>query len=140
MRSRIAALLMAAPGLIRAAEQKGGQTPPEQLGPGTALQVLLALLLVLALIGAMAWMIRRFGNVSGVGRSGPLKVITAVSVGQRERVVLIEVGERQLLLGVAPGRVEKLHVLEQPVDVNATNGGERFSDRFAAALRKRGGQ
>lgn len=111
---------------------------PEALGPGSALQVVLALLFVLALIGVMAWLLRRFGNLPGGGGNGPLKVLTAVSVGQRERVVLVQIGEKQLLLGVAPGRVETLHVLEQPVDVNAA-GGERFADRLAAAMRKRGG-
>ncbi len=40
-----------------------------------------------------------------------LKAVATLSVGARERVVVIEAGESWLVLGVAPGRVNKLHVM-----------------------------
>ena len=61
-------------------------------------------------------------------------------MGARERVVLIQVGKQQMLLGVAPGRVQTLHVLDEPLT------GERSEDSdgsFAQNLRMalgRGGQ
>ncbi len=119
-----------------AAVQEAAAPVPEVVSAGSALQILAALLLVLGLILGMAWLLRRFGSLPGSGGSGPLRVLTSAMVGQRERVVLVQVGERQLLLGVAPGRVEMLHVLEQPVEV-AGRGGERFAERFAAALKQR---
>lgn len=136
---RWAALLLAlTPATLMAAEEPIRRAP-ESIGPGSALQVIFALALVVGLIGVMGWLMRRFGGVPGAGGSGALRVVTAISVGQRERVVLIQAGEKQLLLGVAPGRVEALHVLDQPIELQSTGGSERFADRFASALKKRGG-
>ena len=47
--------------------------------------------------------------------SGPIEIIADVSLGAKERAVLVQVGGKQLLLGVAPGRVNTLHVLDEPV-------------------------
>jgi flagellar protein FliO/FliZ len=49
----------------------------------------------------------------GVVSGQRMQVISALSVGARERVVLIQVGEKQMLLGVAPGRVNYIKELEQ---------------------------
>lgn len=81
---------------------------------GSVLGILFSLLLVVALILGLTWLLRRFQGLTGAG-GAELKTITALAVGQRERVVLIQVGQTQLLLGVAPGRVQTLHVLEQPL-------------------------
>ncbi len=72
------------------------------------LEMLGALLLVLAVIGAAAWLLRRFAANPGAG-AGAIKVIAGAAVGQRERVVLVEIGGIWLVLGVAPGRVNALH-------------------------------
>jgi flagellar protein FliO/FliZ len=41
-----------------------------------------------------------------------LAILGGLSLGVRERLVLIKVGDQQLLLGITPGRMEKLLVLE----------------------------
>lgn len=107
------------------------------MDPGNLLQVVMSLLLVLLLIGGLAWLLRRVNGLQAAAGSA-IRVLAAASVGHRERVVLVQVGEQQLLLGVAPGRVQTLHVLEQPVDVSQPKTGERFAERFAQALKKRG--
>lgn len=87
---------------------------PAAVGAGSLTQVTLSLLLVLGIVFAAAWLTRRlrgFGRFGG----GALQVITEIGVGTKERVVLVQVGNKQLLLGVAPGRVNTLHVLEEPV-------------------------
>jgi flagellar protein FliO/FliZ len=74
---------------------------------GSLLQVGLSLLLVLAAIAAVAWAAKRL-NPAQTGSGGPgsaLRVISATAVGQRERVVLVEVGATWLVVGVAPGQV-----------------------------------
>ncbi|MDH3712564.1 MAG: flagellar biosynthetic protein FliO [Gammaproteobacteria bacterium] len=68
------------------------------------------LLLVVALVFAAAWGVRRFGRLPTAG-SGTLQLLGGIAVGQRERVVLIKAGNERLLLGVAPGRVQMLHTL-----------------------------
>jgi flagellar protein FliO/FliZ len=99
---------------VFAAPQISGQpaTPPVG-GPG---QVLLALLVVLAAVFAVAWVMRRMrGFGSRVG--GAIDVLAEVPLGQKERAILLQVGPTQILLGVAPGRVNTLHVLAEPLDL-----------------------
>ncbi len=104
------------------------------------LQVVMALVLVLLLIVGMGWLMRRVTAFS-YGNGSAIRVLGGVPVGQRERAVLVQVGEQQLLLGVAPGRVQTLYVLPQPINVgsNSTAEGESFADRLSAVL-KRGGR
>ncbi|MGA2023873.1 MAG: flagellar biosynthetic protein FliO [Steroidobacteraceae bacterium] len=75
------------------------------------LRVTLALILVLGAVFATAWFMRRVRGLGGASATG-LEVLAQVPLGARERAVLIRVGERQILIGVAPGNVRTLHVLE----------------------------
>ena len=108
--------------------------PGPVVGAGTLLQVAAALGLVLALVAGAAWALRRVGGGTA-GGTGAVRVLGGVALGTRERAVLVQVGETQLLLGVAPGRVQTLHVLERPVEVTVPGGGA-FAGRLAAALRR----
>lgn len=118
----IAALCLAAP-VVFAAEKFAApeaSQAPAAVGAGSLTQVTLSLLLVLGIVFAAAWVTRR---MRGFGRFGndALKVVTEVAVGTKERVVLVQVGKQQLLIGVAPGRVNTLHVLEEPVTPQTSN-------------------
>lgn len=68
------------------------------------------LLLVLVLIFGLAWAFKRYTHLPK-GSGQQVKVIGGVSLGPRERVVVVEVDDTRLVLGVAPGRVQTLHVL-----------------------------
>lgn len=86
------------------------------VGIGGLGQVTLALLLVLGTLFALAWLLRRmrgFGNRVG----GAVDVLAHVTLGQKERAVLLKVGSAQILLGVAPGRVNTLYVLPEPLEL-----------------------
>ena len=73
-------------------------------------QMVVGLAFVLGLIVLASWLLRRFGG--GSTSSGSLiRVVTAASVGPRERVVLVEIHDTWLVLGVAPGTVSTLHQL-----------------------------
>lgn len=80
-------------------------------------QVTLSLLLVLGAVFAAAWAVRR---LKGFGRLAPgaIEVLGDVALGPKERAVLVQVGKQQLLLGVASGQVNTLHVLAEPVAVD----------------------
>lgn len=107
---------LAAP-MVFAAEKFAAPQPSESataVGAGGLAQVTLSLLLVLAAVFAAAWAVRRLRGFGKFGDSA-LQIITEVAVGTKERVVLVQVGKQQLLLGVAPGRVNTLHVLSEPV-------------------------
>jgi flagellar protein FliO/FliZ len=73
---------------------------------GLYLQAFLALVLIVALIGAAAWIARRAGPLATP--RGPLRVVASQAVGTRERVVVLELGDDWLVVGVAPGQVSAL--------------------------------
>jgi flagellar protein FliO/FliZ len=72
-------------------------------------QFAVGLAMVLGLIVAAGWFAKRFSI--GPAASGLVKVVAGAAVGQRERVVVVEVGEVWMVLGVAPGRVNALHTM-----------------------------
>ena len=91
--------------------------------------------IVLVCVIGLAWMMRRFGRLQS-SANGVLRMIDGMALSTRERIVLVQVGDTQVLLGVAPGRVEALHVLGEPLSVNVekSTAGVRFSERFKDAL------
>jgi flagellar protein FliO/FliZ len=98
-----------------AAQEKIGVSA-SPLGTESLFQTAGGLLLILLLILGGAWLFKRYGSLP-MGGKGLVKVIGGASVGARERVVLIEVENSRLLLGVAPGQVRTLHRL--PMDERA---------------------
>lgn len=116
------------------------QVPPLQVEPlaaGSLAKLGLGLLAVVALIVALSWAMRRMGGMAGT-TAGSLRILGGLSMGTRERVVLIQVGDTQLLLGVAPGRVQTLHVLEQPIQTAQPpeSGKGGFAANLSAALQR----
>ncbi|MFZ2207371.1 MAG: flagellar biosynthetic protein FliO [Porticoccaceae bacterium] len=107
-------------------------------GPGLG-QMTLGLVMTLALIFALAWAVRRFGRVQSLPADA-LRVLGGLSIGTRERVVLVKVGNTQLLLGIAPGRVQTLHVLAEPIESpgpsDAGAGARDFAERLQSVLRR----
>ena len=91
-------------------------------GPGAAsaspLATLARLSLALALVLLAFWgcarLMRRLQRASEGGGAG-LRVVGGLSLGQRERLVVVQAGDEQLLLGVSAGRIERLHVLDTPL-------------------------
>ena len=72
----------------------------------------IGLFAVLVVIGIVAWVAKRFSGF-GVNQVGHMNVVSGISVGHREKVLLIRAGEQHLLLGVAPGRVQTLHTFDK---------------------------
>jgi flagellar protein FliO/FliZ len=70
------------------------------------------LLLILGLFILAAWLARRY--LPQIGKPGPVKVIGTTAVGPRERVVVVEIGDTWLVLGVGGGQVRTLHSQPKP--------------------------
>jgi len=115
------------------AGESAAHLPAEPVSFGNFIQMALGLALVLAAIMLAAWLLRRFSHLTGATH-GALRVIGGVSLGQRERVVLMQAGSKQILLGVAPGRVQTLYVLDEPLPVTA---GAEQAGGFAQHLAQR---
>lgn len=84
-----------------------GVVPSPDLGGGI-LQMLLSLGVVIVLLFGSLYLLKRLSAPRGT-TAGLLRVITGAAVGARERVVVVEVGDTWLVLGVAPGRITPLH-------------------------------
>lgn len=97
---------------------------PSQLA--TAASMLGGLILVLLLIFALAYLLRRFNLVQT--NHNVLKTLAVTSLGQKERLVLVQVGEQQYLLGVSAQQVNLIDKLAEPIQVE--------SDSFANRLRQ----
>lgn len=95
---------------------------PAPVGMAEMSHVLGALALVLVLIFGLAIVAQRLRL--GRGANGKhLRVVDALSLGARERLLLVDVAGERVLLGVSAARIERLHVL------NATG-----ENGFTAAL------
>ena len=131
-----AACLLASlcPVVVQAAEKSKDLAPigmaGEVMGGGFFMQSVTALFIVLASVIGLAWVMRRFGRLQSSAK-GALQMIDGMALSTRERIVLVQVGDTQILLGVAPGRVEAVHVLDKPV---VAGGREEVTGNFAARL------
>ena len=95
-------LLLAAPGAAHAAP----------VGAADYMTLLLSLVLILGGFVAVAWLARRW--LPAQAGQGAVKVVGSTPVGPRERVVVVEVGDTWVLLGVGGGQVRALHHLPKP--------------------------
>jgi len=128
------ALALASP-LIYGAEDKsapaGVGTSP--LGTGALMETAGGLLLILALIIGLGWLVRRYGRLPVAGK-GLVTILGGVSLGPRERAVVLQVGDARLLVGVAPGRVQTLHVIEGSDDQITEASGAGFESRLRTEM------
>ncbi|RAU16564.1 flagellar biosynthetic protein FliO [Nitrincola tibetensis] len=96
-------------------------------------QMVLGLLLVIAVIFIIAAIMRRVAFLPGQHKK--LRIVAALSLGQKERVVLVQVGDEQLLLGVSQGQVTLLKSFDEPVielSVPCDDFGSRLKSIIAA--------
>ena len=100
---------------------------------GYMMQLVSGLAIVIVCIVVLAWFARRMNRLQGSG-DGALRIISGISMGARERIVLIQVGEEQLLLGVAPGRINTLHVLEHELADAAAGSAAASKQPFSQHL------
>lgn len=95
-----------------------------------------ALLLVVGLIFGLAWIARRMPGVANQ-RNASLRVVASLALGPRERVVVVDVGGTQLLLGVGAGGTRALHTLASPLPVDAPAQAAPFAQLLAQHFGKK---
>lgn len=71
----------------------------------------IGLLIVLSVFFLCVWGARKLSGLT-VGGAEKMRMVGGISLGLREKVILLQVGKKQLILGVTPGHIETLHVLE----------------------------
>ncbi len=102
---------------------------------------------VLLLIFAAAWLLRRLQQSQG-GSRGHLRIVSVLPLSAKERVVLIQAGEEQVLMGVSGAGIQHLHTLNSPIELNDPAGidtggsaqggsGASFAEQLKSIMRAR---
>lgn len=86
------------------------------------------LILVLLLIFGLGWVVKRLGMVPG--SKGMVRILGGVSLGGRERALILETEGKRMLVGVAPGQVRLLMRLDEPQSAPEP---QAFAEALAAA-------
>ena len=133
--------LLALPLSVLAAEPSTATAVPAATAPmvtsgvaGQLTQLVFGLLLVLGLIFFLAWLLRRVQQAGPAGKGQVIELIGSRALGPRDRLMLVQVGNEQILLGLSPGTITALHVLKEPVEVPSTS--EKATPEFAQHLLK----
>lgn len=100
-------------------------------------EVMAGLILVLLMIFALAWLVKRMGAGSFLANQH-MKIVASVAMGTRERVVVLDVGGKQVLLGITPQNINTLHVFDEPVisDVAEVKIPSDFSKKIKYYMQK----
>ena len=111
--------------------------PASPVSVGSVTQLALSLAAIIALILAVSWVLKRLklGTVRG---GGEITVIDQLSLGPRERIVLVRVGESQVLVGVSAGGLVGLTPLAAPIAIQSPPDSAAFADRLREFMKRPG--
>ena len=96
------------------------------------LQMLFGLLLIIGVLFLGAWALRRMGGGRMFGNGGPLRIVGGLMLGPRERVVLLEIGETWVVVGIVPGQIKTLYTLPK----GELPAGKDAESRFGSWLKQ----
>lgn len=118
--------------------------PAAAASAGSLLQTILALLFVLALLAGLAWFMKRYGPKAPTGNT-KLRLLSSLSLGGRERILLVEVADQWIVVGAAPGRVNALASMprqpdDTPPDLSQPLAAANFSEWLKQTIEKRNGK
>jgi len=115
-------------------EKLGELNSPVSLS--SVIQVIVGLFIVLIVIAISAFMLKRVGRFSSLD-NGILKIVATLAIGTRDRIVLLQAGEQQILIGITPGRINTLCQLEKPIDISEVEmkSSGSFSEKLVSAIK-----
>ena len=146
--SAAASIPVAAPAAAVPAVRPAMPVPALASGPsaaGSLLQTTLALGFVLALLVGAAWFLKRYGPKSITGGTA-VKLVGALNVGARERILVVEVGEQWIVVGASPGRMNALATMARqegeatPLAAQPGLPSANFAEWFKQTIEKRNGK
>jgi flagellar protein FliO/FliZ len=109
------------------------QPPVKVNGVSSLLSVFVGLLFILGLILALAWFVKRIGQ-GGMTANNHLRILASLPLGTRERLALVDVGGKQILLGLTPQNINTLHVFDEPVIDSASAEPSEFALKLRSLL------
>jgi flagellar protein FliO/FliZ len=119
-----------------AANRSAPVTPPVTMPAGSAtgslLQTLFALIVVLGVLGALAWFLKRYGP-KAMGGNANLRVVGSLNLGGRERLLVVEIGNQWIVVGASPGRVNALATMPKQESADMASTGATLAQGEATA-------
>ena len=112
--------------------------PASPLSVGSLTQLTLSLIAIVVLILAISWALKRL-KMAGPRGSGDIAVLDELSVGPRDRIVLIRVGESQVLVGVSASGLVPLTPLATPIVLKGGIPAPAFAERMRDLMKRPGG-
>lgn len=104
------------------------------IGGGDILSLGLSLFFVIGVIVALGWFYSRSRFVSG-GGADLITIVATRPLGPKERLMVVEVADQQLLIGMTSTGASTLHVLDKPVEAPAGRpAAGNFARRLKSAL------
>lgn len=128
-------------GTVIAAEQQESPVRPDALvAPESMVQMLLALVVVVLVIVGLSFLVKRLSLVPG-SSSGMIKILGGLPLNNKDRLLLVQVGDEQILISASPGRIDKVHDLRSPLDpekfrVTSKGDGKSFNSLLNQVMNK----
>ena len=115
----------------------GMAQPASPLSVGSLTQLSLSLIAIVALIFAISWALKRL-KLAGPRGSGGIAVLDQLSLGPRERIVLVRVGESQVLVGIGASGLVPLAPLAVPIAIKPAAQAPVFAERLRELMGRPG--
>lgn len=109
------------------AQTAAAATDPPGVSATTILQTALGLSLIIGVLFLAAYLLRKLNGGRGFGSHGPLRVVGGLLLGSRERIVLVEIGDTWIVVGLVPGQIRTLHTLPKGESKPAGDGDKHFA-------------
>lgn len=105
----------------------------------TIMSIFMSLFIVIAIIFGLSYMMRRF--TGGSHGNGQMKVVSSMMAGTKERIMVLQVGNEQHLIGVTSNNINLLATLQEHIEPNqtfakslTTNESGSFKDKLVEAM------
>lgn len=112
--------------------------PASPLSVASLAQLALSLIAIVVLILAIGWALKRFKLAAPRG-SLDSAVLDQLNLGPRERIVLVRIGEAQVLVGIGANGMVALTPLATPIALKASSPAPAFAERLRDIIKRSGG-
>ena len=104
--------------------------------PMAYVKMFIGLIATIALIFLLAWIGRKTRLLQAMQGAYQIRTLASVSLTTREKLCLVDVGGKHILVGVAPGQINNIHVFDEPVESIQDNTSDHQQTDFSSQLKQ----
>ena len=133
--SSVISLLLLFP--IQGLAEAGSDQSAEPVGELNILQVITPMLLVVILIFALAWMVKKMQRgIPSLGKD--IEILASTPLSSQSRLCLVRVAGKDMLIGVTSSNITHLQTFDTPVvQTPAKTPSKEFSEQFKSLLSRK---